>query len=118
MKQIGHSMASLYKKASTRRPLTSGSTGRCISRGTISFGEGLLDVRDAMVFDLGLMSEDVCVFSLDDRILAMFADASEAVESLRPCIGTVNEPEPAVDADGRLVVGLSPGSGASTSGGI
>ena len=75
-------------------------------------------MRDAMVFDLGLTSEDVGVFSLDDRILAMFADASEAAESLRPCIGTVNDPEPAVDVDGRLVVGLSPGSGASTSEGI
>ena len=70
-------------------------------------------MRDAIVFDLGLKGEDACVLSLDDRIFAMFAEASEAVDSVRPPIGTVKES--AVDVEGRL---YSPGGGASTSGGI
>ena len=70
-------------------------------------------MSEAIVFDLGLKGEDACVVSLEDRILAMFADASEAVESVRPPIGTVKES--VVDVEGRM---YSPDGGASTSGGI
>jgi len=52
MKQMGHSQAFLYRKASTRWPLTYGSLGSCISRGAISVCEALREpvASDASVF--------------------------------------------------------------------
>lgn len=52
MKQMGHSEAFLYKKASTRWPLTYGSWGKVNSCGPTSVCEALRDpvARDARVF--------------------------------------------------------------------
>jgi hypothetical protein len=63
MKQIGHSVESLYKNTSMAGPFTKGSLGSWISRGTISVDEGFLDevVNDARVFDRGRKGDDECV---------------------------------------------------------
>lgn len=52
MKQMGHSEAFLYRKASVRWPLTYGSFGRLSSCGAISVLEALRepDAKDARVF--------------------------------------------------------------------
>ena len=51
MKQMGHSEAFLYRKASTRCPFTYGSLGNCISRGAMSACEALREpvAREARV---------------------------------------------------------------------
>ena len=51
MKQMGHSEAFLYKKASTRWPLTYGSLGSCTSCGAMSACDALREpvAREARV---------------------------------------------------------------------
>jgi hypothetical protein len=63
MKQIGHSVESLYRKTSIACPFTKGSLGSWISRGTISVEEGFLDevVSEARVFDRGRNGDVDCV---------------------------------------------------------
>ena len=63
MKQIGHSVASLYKNTSMVCPLTNGSLGSWISRGTISVDGEFLEevVNEASVFDRGRKGDEDCV---------------------------------------------------------
>lgn len=59
---MGHSAESLYKNTSMDCPLTKGSLGSCISRGTISVEDGFFAafVREARVLDRGRKGEDDC----------------------------------------------------------
>jgi hypothetical protein len=56
---MGHSVASLYRNASTACPLTWGSRGSWISLGTMSMGEGFFEdvVRDASILVRGLKGD-------------------------------------------------------------
>lgn len=99
MKQIGHSVESLYKKTSIACLLTKGSLGSWISRGTISVEVFLDDVvNEAKVLDLGRKGEEECVGDVavvgeerpnpacDGEVVAEFSDAAECD---RPEMGTI-----------------------------
>jgi hypothetical protein len=77
MKQIGHSEAFLYKKASTRWPWTYGSLGSCCSCGAISVCEPLREpvAREASVFARPRKNGD------EDELLAI-GEAGEGREKV------------------------------------
>jgi hypothetical protein len=101
MKQMGHSSAFLYKKASTRCPLTYGSFGRVSSCGAISVCEALREpvASEASVFARPRKNGD------DDELVAIgdvgdgrenagcdgdrLLERSEFWDMLRDPIGTV-----------------------------
>jgi hypothetical protein len=95
-------VASLYKNTSRAWPLTYGSTGSFISRGTNSEDVGFLEdvVRDARVFDRGRKGDEDCAGEAGggedvdapekagwegDKV----AEVSDAADWERPEIGTV-----------------------------
>lgn len=99
MKQIGHSVESLYKNTSMACPLTKGSLGSWISRGTISVGEFLNDeVNEAKVLDLGRKGDEECVGDVgvlgegrpntgcDGEVVV---EVSDAADCDRPEMGTI-----------------------------
>ena len=92
----------MYKNTSTNWPLTYGSFGSCISRGTNSDDEGFFDdvVSDARVFDRGRKGEEDCEGEAGGGEVGdapenagwdgeRVAEASEAAECDRDFIGTI-----------------------------
>jgi hypothetical protein len=91
-------VASLYKNTSIACPFTKGSLGSCISRGTISVDEGVLEevVREANVFDRGRKGdEDGDAGAVEDDPESAgcegerFVDASDPTEWEREDMGTM-----------------------------
>ena len=101
MKQIGHSVASLYRKTSIACPFTNGSFASWISRGTISVDdEGVLEevVREANVFDRGRNGDDEYEGDVGELVEPMesagcegerVAVVSDAADCDRPEMGTM-----------------------------